>query len=230
MSAVEPLVRVNRVTKRYGAVTALWKAELEIRDGQFWAIFGPNGAGKSTLLRLLARLSSPTEGNIEYREDSRAAIGYVSHQSLLYGELSGLENLVFFSRLYGLVAPRERALEMLGKMGLAEARDRQARGYSSGMRQRLSLARAMLHDPGLLLLDEPYAGLDQHGSRLLTDVLQGLRAEGRTILLITHNLAEGLALADHVAVLSRGQLVLRSRRDELPEGGFDQTYFRLVEG
>lgn len=232
MPTQQPLARLEQVTKRYGTVTALWRADLEIEDGDFWAIFGPNGAGKSTLLRLLARLSSPSEGQIRYREgsDSRAAIGYVSHQSLLYGELTGLENLVFFGRLYGLDEPETRALRLLEEMGLHAARDRFARGYSSGMRQRLSLARALLHEPDLLLLDEPYAGLDQHGSRLLTAVLQGLRAKGRTILLITHNLTEGLALADHVMILSRGQVVLRRQRQDLEAGGFDQLYFRLVEG
>lgn len=232
MASDELLVRLSRVTKRYGSVTAIWQVDLEIREGEFWAIFGPNGAGKSTLLRLLARLSSPSEGVLEFRSggDSRSAVGYVSHQSLLYGELSGLENLTFFARLYGLDQPEERAARLLEKMGLFAARHRPSRGYSSGMKQRLSLARALLHEPRLLLLDEPYAGLDQHGSRLLTSVLQGLRAEGRTILLITHNLAEGMALADRVMILSRGQVVLRSRREELDPGAFDQLYFRLVEG
>ncbi len=232
MASDPPLVRLSRVTKRYGSVTAVWQVDLEIHDHEFWAIFGPNGAGKSTLLRLLARLSSPSEGVLEYRPggDSRAAIGYVSHQSLLYGELSGLENLIFFGRLYGLDLPEERAVQLLEKMGLYSARHRQVRGYSSGMKQRLSLARALLHEPRLLLLDEPYAGLDQHGSRLLTSVLQGLRQEGRTILLITHNLSEGLVLSDRVMILSRGRVVLRRRREELDPATFDQLYFRLVEG
>jgi heme exporter protein A len=232
MPSAPPLASLSGVTKRFGSVTAVWKVDLTIQPGDFWAIFGPNGAGKTTLLRMLARLTAPTEGQIDFpgESGSRPSIGYVSHQSLLYGELTGFENLVFFARLYGLPKPEERADELLERMGLTRARDRAARGYSSGMRQRLSLGRALLHRPRLLLFDEPYAGLDQHGSRLLTGVLEGVRAEGCTVLMITHNLGEGLALADHVAIMSRGQIVFRGRRDEFDSRGFEGLYFSLVEG
>lgn len=227
-----PILITRHLTKRFGSLTAVWKVDLEIRGGDFWVIFGPNGAGKSTLLRTLAQLTRPTEGEIEFLDpdQGRGRIGYVSHQSLLYGELTGLENLIFFGRLYGLADPKARAEELLEQMRLTGARNRQASGYSSGMKQRLTLARALLHNPDLLLLDEPYAGLDQHGSRLLTDVLLEVKRASRTVLMITHNLAAGLALSTHVMVMSRGQAVFRSPRSEIDDGGFEGLYFQLVEG
>ncbi len=227
-----PILTVEQLTKRFGSLTAVWKVDLSIRAGDFWVIFGPNGAGKSTLLRTLAQLTRPSEGTIEYLDpdQGRGRIGYVSHQSLLYGELTGFENLVFFGQLYGVADPKGRAEELLEQMRLSSARNRQTRGYSSGMKQRLTLARALLHNPGLLLLDEPYAGLDQHGSRLLTDVLSEVKQEERTVLMITHNLAAGLVLASHVMVMSRGQTVYRACRAEIEESAFESLYFQLVEG
>ncbi|MFZ0428664.1 MAG: ABC transporter ATP-binding protein [Acidobacteriota bacterium] len=227
-----PILKVDQLTKRFGSLTAVWKVNLEIHRGDFWVIFGPNGAGKSTLLKTLAQLTHPSEGTIDFLDpaEGRGRIGYVSHQSLLYGELTGLENLVFFARLYGLDDPTGRALELLEQLRLTGARNRQTRGYSSGMKQRLTLARALLHNPGLLLLDEPYAGLDQHGSRLLTDVLLEVKREGRTVLMITHNLSAGLALSSHVMIMSRGQAVYRSARSEIDDSSFEGLYFQLVEG
>jgi len=232
MSAPSPSVSVERLTKRFGSVTAVWRVSLEISSGDFWVIFGPNGAGKSTLLRLLAQLSRPSEGEIRFsgKQGLRGLVGYVSHQSLLYGDLTGLENLIFFGKLYELPDPIGRAEEMLDRLGLSRARDWPVRGYSSGMKQRLSLARALLHDPSILLLDEPFAGLDQHGSRLLTEMLAELRREKRTVLMITHNLAEGLTLASHVMVMSRGRAVFTGLRESLDGDGFESLYFRLVEG
>lgn len=225
----EPLLQLRSVTKRFGSVTAVRKVDLEIRRGEFWTIFGPNGAGKSTLLRVVAGLTGPSEGSVSWPGSTmdRSRIGYVSHQSLLYGDLTGLENLLFFARLYALTEPRRRVHELLQQMDLVNASDRPVREYSSGMRQRLSLARALLHDPDLLLLDEPYAGLDQHGGRLLTEILNGLRDEKRTVLLITHSL-EGLELASHLLVLNRGEVLLLRPRGDLTRGEFEKLYFELV--
>lgn len=227
-----PILTIRQLTKRFGSLTAVWKVSLEIHEGDFWVIFGPNGAGKSTLLRTLAQLTRPSEGTIEFLDpdEGRGRIGYVSHQSLLYGELTGIENLIFFGRLYGVPDPKGRAEQLLEQMRLSAARNRQTRGYSSGMKQRLTLARALLHNPGLLLLDEPFAGLDQHGARLLAEVLSEVKREGRTVLMITHNLAAGLALSSHVMVMSRGQTVYRSARSEIDDGAFESLYFQLVEG
>lgn len=227
------VLELTRVVKRFGPVTAVRNLSLGIEKGQFVALFGPNGAGKTTLLQLIAQLSQPTAGSLSFPEKDtlqlRRLIGYVSHQSLLYGQLTGFENLIFYARLYGLEEPAERATNMLQKMDLARASHQLTATYSSGMKQRLSLGRALIHEPELLLLDEPYAGLDRHGSRLLTDVLRQLREQGRTVILITHNLFEGLTLADRVLIMRRGELMYEARRDQINDDQFENLYFQIVE-
>lgn len=226
-----PLLRVSGVTRRYDLVAALWNVDLEVFTGDFLAIFGPNGAGKSTLLRVVASLTKPTTGEVSFSGSGqgRRDVGYVSHQSLLYNQMSGLENLVFYSKLYGLADPVGRSDELLDKMGLRSAANQLVRGYSRGMKQRLTLARALLHEPRLLLLDEPYTGLDQHGGRLLTEVLRSLRDDGRTVLLITHNLSEGLELCTRVLIQHKGEIVYQARRDQIDRAGLERLYFQLVE-
>lgn len=214
-------------------MTAVKNVNLEIRTGDFLTIFGPNGAGKSTLLKMVASLLSPTSGQVVFLPDGaapdRAVVGYVSHQTLLYNELTGRENLAFFGRLYSVPDPEGAASDMLLRMGLREAADLPVRGYSRGMKQRLTLGRALLHQPRLVLLDEPYTGLDQHGSRLLTRILLSLREEGRTVLMITHSLAEGLELGSRVIIQHRGKLVYQASRDEVDRAGFENLYFQAVE-
>ena len=229
-----PLLKISRLTHRFGVVTALSDINLEIRKGDFISIFGPNGAGKTTLLKLIARLAKPTLGNIEFANPTnpqgREQVGYVSHLSLLYGDLTGLENLKFYASLYDLVEPDIQAEKLLRRMGLEPAKDRLARTYSSGMKQRLSIARALLHNPSLLLLDEPYAGLDQHGSKLLSELLGELKAEGRTILLITHNIEEGLGLSNRLLVMNNGRIVHLDNCSENIKERFESVYFKLIDG
>jgi len=229
-----PLLKISRLTHRFGVVTALSDINLEIRKGDFISIFGPNGAGKTTLLKLIARLAKPTLGNIEFAHPTnlqgREQVGYVSHLSLLYGDLTGFENLKFYASLYDLVEPDIQAEKQLRRMGLEPARDRLARTYSSGMKQRLSIARALLHNPSLLLLDEPYAGLDQHGSKLLSELLGELKAEGRTILLITHNIEEGLGLSNRLLVMNNGRIVHLDNCSENLKERFESVYFKLIDG
>lgn len=229
-----PLLSVSKLTHRFGVVTALSEIDLVICKGDFVSIFGPNGAGKTTLLKLIAKLAKPTSGEIEFASETnqhgREVIGYVSHTSLLYGDLSGYENLKFYGQLYDLPEPELLAEKQLRKMGLETARDRLVRTYSCGMKQRLSIARALLHNPSLLLLDEPYAGLDQHGSRLLTDLLGELKNETRTILLITHNLEEGLALSDRFLVMNNGRIVHSGECKENTRDKVESIYFRLIDG
>ncbi|RPI20975.1 MAG: heme ABC exporter ATP-binding protein CcmA [Acidobacteria bacterium] len=231
--APAPLVRLVKLTRKFGPVTAVRNVDLEIRTGDFIAIFGPNGAGKTTLLKMVASLLSPTSGKVVFSADgssrNRSEVGYVSHQTLLYNELTGRENLAFYGRLYSLPDPDNAASEMLLKMGLREAADLAVRGYSRGMKQRLTLGRALLHEPRLILLDEPYTGLDQHGSRILTEMLRSLREEGRTVLMITHSLAEGLELCTRVLIQHRGRLVFQSDRDAVDRAGFENLYFQTVE-
>jgi heme exporter protein A len=144
--------------------------------------------------------------------------------------LTGLENLSFYASLYGFSDPAEVAGKQLRRMGLESARNRLAKTYSSGMKQRLSIARALIHNPSLLLLDEPYSGLDQHGSRLLTELLKELKEESTTVLLITHSVEEGLTLANRVMVMNRGRLALSESCSEAFNLNFKSLYFELVEG
>ncbi len=232
-STAPTLVRLVNLTRKFGPVTAVKNVNLEIRTGDFLAIFGPNGAGKSTLLRMVASLLPPTSGEVVFLPNgstpNRSQVGYVSHQTLLYNELTGRENLTFYAQLYSMADPGTTADETLVRMGLREAADLPVRGYSRGMKQRLTLGRALLHGPRLVLLDEPYTGLDQHGSRLLTKILLSLREEGRTVLMITHSLAEGLELGSRVIIQHRGKLVFQASRDEVDRADFENLYFQAVE-
>jgi heme exporter protein A len=221
------------LTKRFGTVTAVRNAKFQIYRGDFVSIFGPNGAGKTTLLQLISDLHRPSAGILEWfpgrADQKRCNLGLVSHQSLLYGDLSGLENLIFFARLYGVSNARERTQQLLEQIGLENSKDRQVKHYSTGMKQRLTLARALIHDPEVLLLDEPYAGLDRHGSRLLTRILSGLKEESRTVLLITHNLQEGFALSSRVMIMNRGRIVYQAGKEDLKSENLEKVYFSLVE-
>ena len=231
--ASAPLLCLSGLSKHFGAVRAVSQVDLQISPGEFVAIFGPNGAGKTTLLQMVAGLTQPTSGEITFpAEDDagkRRPIGYVSHQSLLYNEMTGRENLMFFAQLHALPSPRSRADEILAQMGLERAAEQLVREYSRGMKQRLALARALLHDPELLLLDEPYAGLDQQGSRLLSKLLLDFKREDRTILLITHNLDEGLALCDRGMIQHHGELVFQAHRDQVQPDDFVRLYFQVTE-
>ena len=226
-------LQIRNLSKRFGAFPAISNLNLDVEVGQFVSIFGPNGAGKTTLLKLIACLVSPTSGKIVLESGlpgtGRQNVGYVSHQSLLYNDLTGYENLLFYSRLYQLTRREERSRQILERMGLLGAKGQLVREYSRGMKQRLALGRALLHEPRLLLLDEPYVGLDQQGSRLLTDVLSHLKDGTHTVLLVTHNLSEGLRLCDRVLIQYRGSLVFDKPSSRLDRQGVEKAYFRTVE-
>lgn len=227
-------LRISNLTKRFGAFRAVSDLTLEIEKGQFAALFGPNGAGKTTLLKLVAGLLKPTSGTISLRFNGSGAgrrnVGYVSHQSLLYQEMTGIENLLFYSRLYGVARPRERSRRVLERMGLAGVGEQLVREYSRGMKQRLTLGRALLHEPTLLLLDEPYVGLDQQGNRLLTSILRSLQDGTHTVLLVTHHLSEGLELCDRVLIQHRGSLVYDRSSHGLGRREVEAAYQGAVEG
>ncbi len=203
--------------KRFGALSALRGVDLEVKAGSVLAILGPNGAGKSTLLRLLAGLAQPTAGDLTLlgQRGPRQGIGYLGHASLLYPELSARENLVFAGQLQLLHDPEERADQLLEEEGLTEVGDRRAGTFSRGMAQRLSIARARVHDPALLLLDEPYTGLDRRSARRLTERLQALSQRGQSLVLVTHNIEQTTELGAEVVILSRGRIVYRSGAGEL---------------
>jgi heme exporter protein A len=215
-------VTVAGVAKRFGHQRALARVDLTIEAGQVCALLGPNGAGKTTLLGILSTLVRPSAGVVRYQEADRVRavddalrrdIGVLAHASLYYGELDAVENLRFFGRLYDLGELEARVARLLDEVGLDElARQRPARTYSRGMLQRLALARALLAGPSLLLLDEPFTGLDRGGALALGRRLAEVKAQGAIVLVVTHDLEAIAEITDHVVVLRRGQVVFDERR------------------
>jgi len=194
-----PVIRAHGLGKRFGDKRVLRGVDLEVERGGFVVVTGPNGSGKTTLLRICAGLALPTEGELEVSA-GRAEIGYLAHDPLVYRELSALENLDLYGRLYRIHERRERIGMLLERFGLWDARHDRVASYSRGMTQRLALCRVLLHEPSLLVLDEPYAALDAAGAELLDAQLADLRRE-RTVLLSTHEPAR-------VEPLATGRLVL----------------------
>ncbi len=226
---------VSEVGKRFGLHRALAKVSFSVAAGRPCALLGGNGAGKSTLLGILSTLVHPTGGEVRYSAAGTAApggealrrqIGVLAHNSFIYGELTGLENLRFYGRLYGLSDVEARARTLLDEVALGEeARERVARTYSRGMLQRLALARAMLHEPQVLLLDEPFTGLDRTGIAALARTLARAKAERRIVVVVTHDLEAIAGLAEQVVVLRRGRLVC----DQQAEGEAGFSHRELVE-
>ena len=214
------IIIVNHVIKQFGRFAALRGVSAEFDAGRFHAILGENGAGKTTLLRALAGLAQPTRGEISiFGKSPRQAcrdLGYMAHPSLLYDEMSGMENLRYFARLYG-IAGDARCAQVIRDVGLDPALPRPVGQYSQGMRQRMSLARAILHDPKVLLLDEPFSNVDVHSARAMVALLKGMRDAGKTVFVITHQalLLEGVA--DEFVWMQAGQIVDRS--PSLARGG-----------
>jgi heme ABC exporter ATP-binding subunit CcmA len=203
---------VEGVWKFYGDYPALRDIRLEAPAGACLALIGRNGAGKTTLLRTVAGFSRPGRGKVlifgrEPREtETRRQIGFIGHGISVYDELSALENLMLFGRLYGLPDPRARAMEWLERTGLERVRNGLVREFSRGMRQRLAVARAFLHEPSVLLLDEPFTALDDRAIAVLQTLLRQALAEGKTVVMSTHQLREALELSSHVALLVRGKV------------------------
>jgi ABC-type multidrug transport system ATPase subunit len=210
-----PNIAVSNVIQQFGRFAALRGVTAEFDAGRFHAILGENGAGKTTLLRALAGLARPTRGEISIfgRSPHEACrdIGYMAHPSLLYDEMSGMENLRYFGRLYG-ISGDARCEEVIRSVGLDPELTRAVGQYSQGMRQRMSLARAILHDPRVLLLDEPFSNVDLHSARAMVELLKGMRDAGKTVLLITHQapLLEGVA--DEFVWMQAGEIVDRTSR------------------
>jgi heme ABC exporter ATP-binding subunit CcmA len=205
-------VAVDGLWKFYGDYPALRDISLEAGEGACLALIGRNGAGKTTLLRTIAGFSHPGKGAVRIfgrspREtDARRRMGFIGHGISVYDELSALENLTLFGKLYGLDDPRHAAMEWLERTGLERVKDGLVREFSRGMRQRLAVARAFLHDPSVLLLDEPFTALDDKAIAVLQRVMRDGLAAGKTIVMSTHQLREALELASHVALLVRGKV------------------------
>jgi len=232
-------VAIENVTKRYGRHRALAGVSARLLPGRLCALLGPNGAGKSTLVGLISALIRPTKGQVLFEQndrrvaprDVRGTIGLLGHESAVYGELSAVENLRLFGALYDVPDAHARAQELLAQVGLEKAaHTRPARTYSRGMLQRLSLARALLHEPRLLLLDEPFSGLDRKGAEQVAGLFQKIKAAGRILLVVTHDLESIGGLCDHVLVLKRGQLMHEQVREQaFSHAELRELYFQHTE-
>ncbi len=232
-AALDVALEVRGVWKYYGDFPALRDIAFNVMPGSTLALLGRNGAGKTTLLRILAGLSKPSRGSVtihgaNVREEStRRRIGVLGHGISLYDELSAFENLRLFAKLYGIANPTQRITEMLERTDLNRVREGLVREFSRGMRQRLAVARVFLHDPEVLLLDEPFTALDDRAIAVLQALLDDMHQRGRTIVMSTHQLREALEAATHVAMIQRGQIVYAGeRRQEMLDdtGWLYRTY------
>lgn len=231
-------IRTDELARTFGAFRALRSVSLTVAAGESLAVFGPNGAGKTTLIRLLTLGLRPTGGSFRIagldpaREPLgiRARIGVISHQSYLYDDLTAAQNLEFFARLYGVADPRARAAELLDEVGLSARAGDAVGTFSRGMQQRVSLARAIVHEPGIVFLDEPFTGLDPAAAVMLRRMLERLRRERRTIFMVTHNLGQGLELSDRWVLLERGRVAADGRSATTDPARLESAYFdRFLE-
>ena len=226
------MIIVKKLVKRVGLKTILRGVDFEVQPGEFVALLGPNGAGKTTFLRILASLSRPSLGEVniagyklpQQAAEVRARLGVVSHLPLLYGDLNAEENLRFYARLYGINNYEVRITEVLEMVGLETRRRDLVRTFSRGMQQRLAIGRAVLHDPDVMLFDEPYTGLDQDASSMLDDVLKTVAAQGRTVVMTSHDLSRAEDLATRFDILSRGVIAASITRQQLKKNDLLSFY------
>lgn len=224
------MILVKKLAKRFGPLTVLKELDFEVEEGEFVALIGPNGAGKTTLLRILATLSRPTSGVVQIASNRlpqdapavRSQLGVLSHQPLLYGDLTAEENLVFYSRLYNI--GKSRITEVLELVGLSKRADDLVRTFSRGMQQRLAIARAVLHQPPLLLLDEPHTGLDQEAGEILDHLLIDIAKQGKTVVMTSHDLVRAAGLASRLDILSKGRISHSVSREDFTSTDLIQLY------
>ncbi|HMD79846.1 MAG TPA: heme ABC exporter ATP-binding protein CcmA [Anaerolineales bacterium] len=226
------MILVKKLVKRFGLKTILRGVDFQVQPGEFVALLGPNGAGKTTFLRILASLSRPSLGEVniagyklpDQAAQVRARLGVVSHLPLLYSDLSAEENLRFYARLYGIMNEQARITEVLELIGLETRRRDLVRTFSRGMQQRLAIGRAILHDPEVILFDEPYTGLDQDASSVLDDILKTVARQGRTVVMTSHDLSRLENLATRFDILSRGVIAASATQRQLKKSNLLTFY------
>jgi len=232
------MIEVRKLVKTYGLKPVLRGLELQVEPGEFLALLGPNGAGKTTLLRILASLARPNAGLVRIagyslpREAAavRGKLGVVSHLPLLYGDLTAEENLRFYARMYDLTDVERRVTGALDLVGLRARRRDLVREFSRGMQQRLAIGRAMLHDPEVLLFDEPYTGLDQDAAQMLDELLRQVAGRGRTVLMTSHDLLRSASLATRLDILSRGVIARSLDPRGMAPGELAALYAQVTHG
>ena len=230
------MIEVRRLVKTFGLKPVLRGVDFRAGPGEFVALVGPNGAGKTTMLRILASLSRPTLGEVRVAgfllpgqaSEVRRLLGVVSHQPLLYGDLTAEENLRFYARMYSLPDVKRRVDEVLSTIGLEARRGDLVRQFSRGMQQRLAIGRAVLHDPQVMLLDEPYTGLDQDASTMLDGLLRQVAAGGRTVVMTSHDLPRAADLATRIDVLSRGVIAASVPQAQITAAGLIDLYRQVT--
>jgi heme exporter protein A len=230
-----PSLVARGLEKRFGRTAALRGIDLEVAAGTSLAVLGPNGAGKTTLLRLAAGLARPSAGTLELdgrpttHRDSRARVGFVGHATLLYPTLTARENLLFAARLHGVPDPGPRCDRLLAEEGLADVAGRPAGDFSRGMAQRLAIARGLIHEPDLVLLDEPFTGLDRASAERLAARLARLHEGGRSVLLVTHDFERALEVSEAAVVLSGGRITARAEVDAANAPDLERAYLAAAE-
>ena len=233
----DPIIQVRDLRKDFGYLQALSGVSFDLNKGEFLTIFGPNGAGKTTLIKVLAGLTRPTSGSahidgfdvLESNAELRSQIGVISHTTCLYPDLTAVENLLFYAKLYGLDDPEKRADESIREAGLQLRRHDPVRTYSRGMQQRMAIARATLHDPSVLFLDEPFTGLDLRATNALKDHLHDLHTGKRTIIMTTHDMSCGLELCDRVAIQNKGRFLLLESINCIDQENFETFYTEVLK-
>jgi len=236
-SSSHSIIQVRDLRKDFGYLQALSGVSFDLNKGEFLTIFGPNGAGKTTLIKILTGLMHPTSGSaiidgfdvLECDAELRNQIGVISHATCLYPDLTALENLLFYAKLYCLDDPEERANESIKAAGLQLRRHDQVRTYSRGMQQRMAIARATLHNPSVLFLDEPFTGLDLSATNALKDQLHDLHTDKRTIIMTTHDMSCGLEMCDRVAIQNKGKFLLLESIDRIDLENFEHFYTEVLE-
>lgn len=238
MGNIDHIISVKKLSHEFGALSVLKNLNLEVEEGEFVTIFGPNGAGKTTLMKIMSTLLTPTYGTVRIngfdtkKEPAkvRTQIGVISHDTYMYQELTAHENLEFYGKMYGLTGAmlQSRISDTITQVGLKFRANDRVGTFSRGMRQRISIARSVIHDPKILFLDEPYTGLDTHAAITFERVLHGLKSD-TTKIMISHDLERGFKMADRVMILAKGKFLYSKRTDEIDDvESLRKTYEELV--
>jgi len=232
------MIEIKKLTKQADNKLILRGVDLSIKKGETVAILGPNGAGKSTLLKVLATLIKPTSGQVlvngldlkKNQIEIKKLLGYLPHSSLLYDHYSPLENLVFFGNIYGVKDVEQKAINLVKEVGLTFFLNEPVKNFSRGMIQRIAIARAIVHDPEVLLLDEPHTGLDQGAISILNNVIVSMKEKGATTLMVTHDFKQAAEICDRVIIVKNGKIVDDFKIENRNLGFVSEKYVLQVEG